>query len=221
MSFRAVIIGAGLSGPACAHGLRRLGADVAVYERDPAADARPQGYRIQLDPPGLSGLRQCLPAELFRLCLATAGTPLPPPRVVDQALRPAAEHARRAQSHSPQTQAYPFNRATLREILLTGPADTVRFDKEFTAYRREPGGRTAVRFADGHRDTADLLIGADGVGSAVRRQLLPRARVQDTGLRLIYGRIPWTPHTALPAWMREAISTVATGPGTPMWASGR
>ncbi|MEV0047922.1 FAD-dependent oxidoreductase [Nocardia rhamnosiphila] len=43
MSFRVVIIGAGLSGLACAHGMARSGADVAVYERDPSATARPQG----------------------------------------------------------------------------------------------------------------------------------------------------------------------------------
>jgi 2-polyprenyl-6-methoxyphenol hydroxylase-like FAD-dependent oxidoreductase len=34
------------------------------------------------------------------------------------------------------------------------------------------------------------VIGADGVGSAVRGQLLPHATVRDVGLRCIYGRMP-------------------------------
>lgn len=207
MDFRVVVVGAGLSGLACAQGLSRLGAEVVVYERDHAANARRQGYRIQLDPPGLTGLRQCLPAELFELCLATAGGRLAPPRVVDQGLRPTAEHARMPQGYTPWTQACPFNRGTLREILLTDL--DVRYGKEFTAFERT-GGRVEVRFADGHPDTADLLVGADGVGSAVRRQLLPRARVGDTGLRLIYGKISLRQREELPDWVFDSIFTVAT-----------
>ncbi|QUQ70056.1 FAD-dependent oxidoreductase [Kutzneria sp. CA-103260] len=208
MDFRVVVIGAGLSGLACAQGLSRLGAEVVVYERDQAVDARPQGYRIQLDPPGLTGLRQCLPAELFELCLATAGGPLAPPRVVDEGLCPRAEQAYMPQAYTPWTQAYPFNRGTLREILLTGL--NVCYGKEFTAFERIDG-RVGVRFADGHWDSADLVVGADGVGSAVRRQLLPQAKVGDAGLRLIYGKIPLRQRESLPEWVFEHIFTVATG----------
>jgi 2-polyprenyl-6-methoxyphenol hydroxylase-like FAD-dependent oxidoreductase len=182
--------------------LSRLGAEVV----DHAVDARPQGYRIQLDPPGLTGLRQCLPAELFELCLATAGGPLAPSPVVDQNLRPTAEQARLPQGYTPWTQAYPFNRGTLREILLTDL--NFFYGKEFTAFERV-GDRVGVRFADGHWDSADLLVGADGVGSAVRRQLLPQATVDDAGLRLIYGKIPL--RDSLPEWVFDHIFTVATG----------
>jgi 2-polyprenyl-6-methoxyphenol hydroxylase-like FAD-dependent oxidoreductase len=37
---------------------------------------------------------------------------------------------------------------------------------------------------------ADVLVGADGVGSAVRRAYLPRVRVADTGLRMLMGATP-------------------------------
>lgn len=213
MSFRIVIIGAGLSGLACAHGMARLGAEVTVYERDASATARPQGYRIQLDPPGLTGLRQCLPPQVSALCLATAGAPLAPPRVLDHRLRPTTEQAGLATAYTPHTQAYPFHRATLREILLsTLPADTV-FGCAFAGFDERDDGRVTVRFADGRTDTADLLVGADGTGSAVRRALLPQARVDDAGLRLIYGRVPLRDRDRLPGWVFENMFTAATGPG--------
>ncbi|MBF5001071.1 FAD-dependent monooxygenase [Nocardia sp. BSTN01] len=212
MNFRVVIIGAGLSGLACAHGLARLGAEVAVYERDPSPTARPQGYRIQLDPPGLIGLRQCLPPEVLQLCLATAGTPLAPPRVLDHRLRPITEQAGAPAAYNRQTQAYPFHRATLREILLSTLPAAVDFGRECTGFDEHGDGRITVRFSDGHTDTADLLVGADGVGSAVRAALLPHARVDDAGLRLIYGLVPLPDRNLLPDWVFETMFTVATGP---------
>jgi len=41
----------------------------------------------------------------------------------------------------------------------------------------------------------DVLVGADRIGSAVRRQLLPHAVVKDLGLRCVYGRMPITAAT--------------------------
>ncbi len=45
-------------------------------------------------------------------------------------------------------------------------------------------------FADGTTDTADVVVGADGIGSAVRRQYLPDVRVVDTGRRMLMGATP-------------------------------
>jgi hypothetical protein len=47
-----------------------------------------------------------------------------------------------------------------------------------------------LRFADGSTEAADVLVGADGVGSAVRRTLLPDAPIVDTGSRVSYGKTP-------------------------------
>jgi 2-polyprenyl-6-methoxyphenol hydroxylase-like FAD-dependent oxidoreductase len=47
-------------------------------------------------------------------------------------------------------------------------------------------------FADGTSAVGYLLVGADGTNSAVRRQLLPGAEVDDIG-NFVYGRTPITP----------------------------
>ncbi len=61
----------------------------------------------------------------------------------------------------------PVNRQTLREILAARLADRIHFGRELTGYR-EHGGVVELQFADGQSASADVLVGADGVRSAVR-----------------------------------------------------
>ncbi|WP_279579676.1 FAD-dependent oxidoreductase [Fodinicola feengrottensis] len=82
------------------------------------------------------------------------------------------------------------DRPLLRAVLLHGLEDAVRFGAPFTRFETRANGTVRVYFGDGSVDTADALIGADGVGSAVRRQLLPQVRVIDTGKRMLMGAAP-------------------------------
>jgi len=82
-----VIIGAGVGGLCLAQGLRRAGVPVRVYERDVAPDARPQGYRLNIEPAGSRALHDCLPGQLWRLLVATAGDPGPGMGVFTHRLR--------------------------------------------------------------------------------------------------------------------------------------
>ncbi|GAA4487258.1 FAD-dependent monooxygenase [Actinoallomurus oryzae] len=180
-----VIVGAGLGGLCLAQGLRRSGVSFAVYEGDRSLTSRPQGYRIHIDGQGDQALAQVLPAELHRLFRATAGVPRTRTPVFDDqltrltVLEPADDGVHLA-----------VNRLTLRQILLSGVRDSVAFGKRLTRYGSAADGRVTAYFSDGTRATGDVLVAADGVNSPVRRQYLPHARVVDTGLRQLYGKVP-------------------------------
>jgi 2-polyprenyl-6-methoxyphenol hydroxylase-like FAD-dependent oxidoreductase len=82
------------------------------------------------------------------------------------------------------------HRPLLKAVLLTELDDVVRFGAEFTRFEQRADGTVRIWFADGRTDTADVLVGADGIGSAVRRRYLPEVRVVDTGHRMIMGATP-------------------------------
>jgi 2-polyprenyl-6-methoxyphenol hydroxylase-like FAD-dependent oxidoreductase len=98
------------------------------------------------------------------------------------------------------------HRPLLRAVLLTELEDVVRFGAEFTRLERRADGTVRVWFADGRTDTADVLVGADGIGSVVRRQYLPDVQVVDTGRRMIMGATPLraVAGTGLPALIGDS-----------------
>jgi 2-polyprenyl-6-methoxyphenol hydroxylase-like FAD-dependent oxidoreductase len=55
-------------------------------------------------------------------------------------------------------------------------------------YESDEDGAAAT-FADGRKDRGDILVGADGIHSLVRKQRVPDART-DTGMCAIHGHIP-------------------------------
>ena len=87
---------------------------------------------------------------------------------------------------------YTVDRGILREILLTGLEKHMTYGKESTHYTLTDSGIIA-HFADGTNETGSLLVGTDGVRSAVRRQYLPHFRILDTKSRPMYGQTPLTP----------------------------
>ena len=89
-----------------------------------------------------------------------------------------------------------MNRLTFREVLASGLDGRIAFGPELTRYEAGSGG-VRLRFADGRSADADVLVGADGVNSAVRRQYLPDAEPADSGGRCIYGKTPLSPETTL------------------------
>ncbi|KZT55888.1 FAD/NAD(P)-binding domain-containing protein [Calocera cornea HHB12733] len=62
------------------------------------------------------------------------------------------------------------HRAELLELLLAHvPASCVKFQKQLIRYSQQPGGSITVAFRDGTQEECDVLLGADGIKSTVRK----------------------------------------------------
>ena len=214
-ALRVAVAGAGLGGLCLAQGLARAGVDVHVYEREATFAGRRQGYRLHLDARAGRALGACLPPELTRLFLATTSRPSRSFTVLSARLR--VLHETRGDPHSDpdrlETLATSVNRGTLREILGAGLDDRIHFGRALDGYEQDAAGVT-VRFVDGSAERADVLVGADGVNSAVRRTLLPRAVVADTGSRIIYGRTPLDDEVRrlVPPALHDGFTAIVGGP---------
>jgi len=185
------VIGAGVGGLTLAQGLLRIGFDVAVHEKD-GVGGRPQGISLHMDERGRAALQTCLPPAQAEMAEATMGGQRERAQMLadtDGELTLAGSLPMDGTKARPGRQA---SRPVLRAVLLAGLADVVRFESEFTHFEQQDDGTVKAWFADGSSDTADLLIGADGVGSAVRGQRLPQAQVIDTGKRMLMGATPLT-----------------------------
>lgn len=78
------------------------------------------------------------------------------------------------------------DRARLRKWLMTGLE--VQWGKKLSHHREEDGGVVAV-FEHGEEVQGDVLVGADGVQSRVRKQLLPGIEPQRVPLRVAVGEV--------------------------------
>ncbi|MTK04617.1 FAD-dependent monooxygenase [Micromonospora sp. CP22] len=172
---KALILGAGIGGLAAAATLRRVGVDVEIYER--AGDLRPGGSALSLGANARVALRtldidldverrgRVYPA--LRLCTAT-GDPIrtvPFERLGDRL----------------GAQNVAIGRAELHQALFAAAGDPpVRLGA--TAQRFEVvGDRVRVDFREGQTAEGDLLIGADGFHSVVRRQIAGPERPREPG----------------------------------------
>ncbi len=211
---RVLIIGAGTGGLCLAHGLQRAGIDVAVFERDRTRMDGLQGYRVGIDPDGSRALHACLPPELFATFVATCARE---PRYFNILTEQLTEVLSLELPHDPDhiKSGKSVSRMTLRQVLLTGVEEIVHFDKTFTHYEQHEDGTVTAFFADGTSATGELLVGADGTSSPVRKQYLPHARLEDTGIIAIGGKALLTEEMAqvLPDRVFYGISMIVAPKG--------
>ncbi|HEX5406512.1 MAG TPA: FAD-dependent monooxygenase [Pseudonocardiaceae bacterium] len=108
----------------------------------------------------------------------------------------------------PRDEGLLFDRDVLRRLLLAGLADRVHFGRKLDSHTELPDGTVRADFADNTQRTADLLVGADGMGSTVRRQLPPDVRIADLGVHGAIGRTTMTECFAalVPGWSTMVIS---------------
>lgn len=204
------IVGAGIGGLCLAHGLRRAGIPVRVFERTHTRTDWLQGYRIHVDPDGSAALHRCLSPEAWRVFCA---------RVSDEAggfafrtehLAPLLEiDSPDGDETDPARRHHGISRIALREALLTDLDGVVEFGCAVERYDAS-SDRVTVCLADGVAASVDVLVGADGANSRVRAQLLPGARRLDTGVVAIAGkhRLDGDHARELPAELLDGVVTV-------------
>jgi len=194
-SFTAAIVGGSVGGLAAAHELRSIGADVTVYERS-VDRTQPRGAGIVMQ------------AEVESL-LSRLGVSVPSVSVQLQERQQLHRDGRIGRYEAPQWMtAWDTLYATLRAPL----GDVCyRLGSELRDLSVENHSVTAM-FADGHRTTTDLLVGADGVGSTTRSLLhLPG----DIGYS---GYVAWRglePEADLPGQLVDLLAERFTSFGTP------
>jgi 2-polyprenyl-6-methoxyphenol hydroxylase-like FAD-dependent oxidoreductase len=177
-------MGGGIGGLCLAHGLRKAGISVEVYERDRNQSARLDRYRLHINPAGSRALHACLPAPAWEAFVTTAGKPGGGFGFLTEQLKNLVvveESIMYPESEDPSERAYPVDRATLRQVLLAGLDDVTHFGKAVASYGPSSDGRISAFFTDGSVATGDVLVGADGANSQVRKQYLPQSRRVDTG----------------------------------------
>ncbi|WP_433794778.1 FAD-dependent oxidoreductase [Actinoplanes sp. CA-252034] len=210
--FSVAIAGAGLSGLCLAQYLTRAGIDVHVYERDQSPFVRQQGYRIILDRYGLEALRESLPRPLYRLALATGDEPGGRLRFTDSRLRDAFTITFKDEPDATRQ----VDRATLRSILMTGLDGRIHYGRAAVAVDKGGPAGLRLRFADGGAVAASVVVGADGVGSALRAQLIPDTDPASAPMVGIYARSPLTYKgvSIIPEALRTSgVLSIADRPG--------
>lgn len=182
------IIGGGPGGLALAQGLRKNGINSAVFERDHVRADYVQGFRLRIRQRAIDALEANLPPHLFGAFLATVGKAPSESLSLDENFNRIGNDGwgnDPGDAHGDKS----LSRITLRQILLSELGDIFRPGRKFERYELQSDGTVVAQFNDGSAVRANVLVGADGINSAVRRQLLPDFRIFDTGVRRLAGKM--------------------------------
>ncbi|GAA4570182.1 FAD-dependent monooxygenase [Planotetraspora kaengkrachanensis] len=180
----ALVIGGGVAGPVAALALRKAGIDAKVYEAYPST-ADGIGGSLAIAPNGLAAL------EIVgaRKAVENYGTPTP---------KSVMSFGRR-EVELPQPSGLPPMRLIQRgdlhralyDVAVAGGVQ-IEHGKRLVAFDDDDPAGVTARFADGSVATADVLIGADGVHSTVRRLIDPAApNAGYTGMLGLESIIDW------------------------------
>ncbi|MCC3770526.1 FAD-dependent monooxygenase [Streptomyces sp. UNOC14_S4] len=185
---KAIVVGAGIGGLTAAVSLRKAGLDVEVYERASELKAAGSGLSVMsnalaaLDSIGIDLGLEKRGAVLEQYHVRTARGRLirefPFPEIISRIGVPSVL----------------ITRSDLQQALLEA-AEGIPIELGVTATEfetHEDGNGVTVRFEDGREAHGDVLIGADGFNSVVRRQLVgPGEPSKDSGYIVWLAIVPF------------------------------
>lgn len=190
MTRTALIVGAGIGGLSAGIALRQAGWRIRIFER--AATPRELGFGLGLAPNAMAALSALHVADVVR------GRGFPLTSVRGELRRMNGTILKRA--HVPLREALGGEmvialRPALHGALLDAVgADAVTVGTEATGFTMHPDGVT-LQLAGGQAVTGDLLVGADGVGSTIRRTLHPsEGSPRSSGLVAVRGAVHGAHH---------------------------
>lgn len=217
------IIGGGIGGLAAAVGLLDNGIEPTVHEA--ASELRPAGAGISLGANAVAALDELgLAADVCR-----CGAEINHLKVVDSDDHTLRRVELSSDIEGAQYPAVYMHRADLQEILLEAiPSERLRLGNACTnvdAGSLEAGSPSVnsatIRLAEGPSIDADLVIGADGIGSTVRHCILDADPRRETGTVTYRGVVeqksPLTDHT-LQIWGQGTrVGVAPLGDGRSYW----
>lgn len=190
---RIIVVGGGTAGTAAGLALHKAGFEVTVHEAHPTA-AEDIGAFLTLASNGIRALAQIDASD----AVAAAGFPLATLRVLDGT---GAESANRpltgAESEDGLLRYRCLRRGELNAALQAEAVRRgvgLRHGARLVSVEEGPHAVTA-HFADGSTATGDLLVGADGLHSTVRRSFAPATRPVYAGEQVFYGYTTEAPVT--------------------------
>ena len=159
--WRVAVAGGSLGGLTAALVLRDIGADVTVYERSPA-ELEQRGAGIGFLPMSARYLVERGGADLEEISTRTGH------------IRYLARDGRVVHDE-PHVYRFSSWNTVYRHLLRCFGHGRYELDAEVSGFVDEPGQRGAVtvQLTDGRAVVVDLLVCAEGIGSATRRRLLP------------------------------------------------